>query len=143
MEKTQTLTLLVVIILALTIVNLFGTFNLHSKINSGGNAVIPSQPNVPSQPQPDVKIDVSEDDDPVIGDKNAPVTIIEFSDYQCPFCARFFSQTLPLLEQNYINNGKAKIIFRDLPLVQIHPYAQKAAEASECADEQGKFRQMD
>ena len=79
------------------------------------------------------------DDDPVLGNKNAPITIVEFSDFQCPFCARFKSETLGQIKTQYIDTGKVKLIYRDFPLTSIHPIAQKAAEASECADDQGKF----
>tara|TARA_Y100000034_G_C6763987_1_gene340479 strand:- start:20 stop:739 length:720 start_codon:yes stop_codon:yes gene_type:complete len=79
------------------------------------------------------------DDDPVLGDENAPLTIVEFSDFQCPFCARFHSQTLSQIKTEYIDTGKVKFVYRDLPLTSIHPQAMPAAEASECADDQGKF----
>tara|TARA_Y100000310_G_scaffold38326_1_gene35938 strand:+ start:11410 stop:12180 length:771 start_codon:yes stop_codon:yes gene_type:complete len=98
-----------------------------------GNAPSPSQ-----APAPTVLDDVDEDDDPVLGDKNAPVTIVSFEDYQCPFCKKAFDQTLPLLKKEYIDTGKAKLVFRDYPL-GFHPEAGPAAEASECADDQGKF----
>jgi protein-disulfide isomerase len=84
---------------------------------------------IPSNIEP---IEVSADDDAVLGDVNAPVEIIEFSDYQCPFCSRFWADTLPLVKENYIDTGKVKLIFRDFPLSNIHPEAQIAAEASEC-----------
>lgn len=84
-------------------------------------------------------IQVSLDDDPVKGDPNAPLTIVEFSDFQCPFCMKFHTETLPLLEQNYINTGKVKFVYRDFPIQSIHPNAVPAALASECADDQGKF----
>jgi len=80
----------------------------------------------------------SSDDDPVKGDSNAPVTIIEFSDFECPFCARFFTDTLPQIQAKYIDTGKVKFVYRDFPL-SIHDNAQKAAEAAECAYDQGKF----
>ena len=83
--------------------------------------------------------ELSIDDDPVKGDPNAPLTIIEFSDFQCPFCSRFYSQTLPLLEENYIDTGKVKLVFKDLPLDNLHPNARTAHIAAECADEQGKY----
>lgn len=86
-------------------------------------------------------VEVSADDDPVKGSENATVTIIEFSDFECPFCARFYEQTLPQIEENYINTGKVKLVYRDYPL-GFHQNAQKAAEAAECADEQGKFWEM-
>ena len=92
----------------------------------------------PSKPQPPVKVSVSTEDDAIKGQANAPITILEFSDYQCPFSARFYSQVLPELEKNYIKSGKAKFVYRDYPL-PFHQNAQKAAEASECAGEQGKF----
>ncbi|MEN9626446.1 MAG: hypothetical protein RL557_774 [archaeon] len=80
---------------------------------------------------------VSADDDPVLGNADAPVTIVEFSDYQCPFCGRFWSETLPQLKKEYIDTGKAKLVFRDFPLSDIHPDAQKASEAAECARKVG------
>lgn len=83
-------------------------------------------------------IEVSIDDDPVKGSDNASVTIIEFSDFQCQFCEKFYTQTLPSIEKNYIETGKVKLVYRDFPL-NFHQNAQKAAEASECADEQNKF----
>ncbi len=93
-----------------------------------------------SQPKPPVKISV--DNDPVIGNPDAPITIIEFSDFQCPFCARFYSQTLPLIYEEYIDQGKVKLVFRDFPIQSIHPNAVPASVASECANEQGKFKEM-
>jgi len=85
-------------------------------------------------------VDVSVDDDPFLGDDNAPVTIIEFSDYQCPFCRRFWQDTFPQIIDQYVNTGKVKFVYRDLPL-SIHADAQSAAEAAECADDQGKYWQ--
>lgn len=82
------------------------------------------------------------DDDPVLGNPEAPVTIVEFSDFQCPFCRRFFRETLTQIKEKYIKTGKVKFVYRDFPLTGIHDMAQKYAEAAECADEQGKFWQM-
>ena len=76
------------------------------------------------------------------GEKNAKVTLIEFADYQCPFCARFYRETLPQIEENYISTGKVKFFFRNFPLERSHPQAFKAAEAANCAGEQGKFWAM-
>ena len=80
---------------------------------------------------------VSPDDDPSWGPTDAPVTIIEFGDYQCPYCKRFWDETFPQIQENY--EGQVRFVFRDMPLASIHPHAQKAAEASECADDQGQF----
>jgi protein-disulfide isomerase len=77
-------------------------------------------------------------DDVILGDPNAPVTIIEYSDYQCPFCKRFFDETELQLRKDYIETGKVKMIYRDFPLPG-HPYAMPAAEAANCAKDQGKF----
>ena len=92
--------------------------------------------------QPKLTMKVSIDNDPIIGNPNAPITIIEFSDFQCPFCARFYTQTLPLIHEEYIESGKVKLVFRDYPIQSIHPNAVPAAVASECANEQGKFKEM-
>ncbi len=84
-------------------------------------------------------ISVSIDDDPMIGNPNAPITIMEFSDFQCPFCKRFHSDTLPLIQTNYIDTGKVNFIYRDFPIQSSHPNALPAALAAECADDQKKF----
>ena len=92
------------------------------------------------QPTPIVRI--SADNDPVIGNPDAQITIIEFSDFQCPFCARFHIQTLPSILEEYIDQGKVKLVFRDFPIQNIHPNALPASAAAECANEQGKFKEM-
>jgi len=75
------------------------------------------------------------------GKANAPLTLIEFSDYQCPFCGRHASQTLPTLMKDYVDSGKLRYVFRDFPL-QFHPNAAKAAEAARCAGDQDKYWEM-
>ncbi|MEK6845695.1 MAG: DsbA family protein, partial [Nanoarchaeota archaeon] len=77
-------------------------------------------------------------DDPQMGENKAKVTIVEFSDFECPYCAKFHQQTFPQIKKDYIDTGKVRFIYRDFPL-PFHNHAQKAAEASECADEQGKY----
>ncbi len=93
-----------------------------------------------AQTEPPVRI--SADNDPVIGNPDAPITIIEFSDFQCPFCARFSVQTLPLLSEQYIQNGMVKLVYRDFPIQSSHPNALPAAVAAECANDQGQFKPM-
>ena len=95
----------------------------------------PQERQQPSQPV------IDGDDDAVLGDDDAPITIIEFSDYECPFCTRFYLNTLPQIKSEYIDTGKVKLIYRDYPL-GFHANAQKAAEAAECAGEQGKYYEM-
>jgi len=79
------------------------------------------------------------DQDHLRGDKNAKVTILEYSDFQCPFCSRFHPTLLQVMNDY---KGKVNWVYRHFPLSSIHPDAQKAAEASECASEQGKFWEM-
>lgn len=81
-------------------------------------------------------------DAPILGRADAPVTIVEFSDYQCPFCGRFFATTLPALKKEYIETAKVRYVFRDYPIDQLHPLARKAAEAAHCAGDQGKYWEM-
>ncbi len=85
-------------------------------------------------------VDVSVDDDPSIGPADAPVTIIEFSDFQCPYCTRFRDETLDQLLDEY--GDQVHIVYRDFPLTQIHQYAVGAAIAAECANDQGMFWEM-
>lgn len=77
-------------------------------------------------------------DDVILGNPDAPVTIIEYSDYECPFCEMFFNQTEISLRKDYIETGKVKMIYRDFPL-ESHKYAMPAALAANCAKESGKF----
>lgn len=78
---------------------------------------------------------------PFMGDEDAPVTVVEFTDYQCPFCRRFVNATLPLLKRDYIDKGKVRWEVRDLPL-SFHKDARKAAQAALCAGEQDQFWKM-
>ena len=73
-----------------------------------------------------------------LGARDAPVTIIEFTDLQCPYCARFSAQTFPELQKKYIDTGKVRFVTRDLPLV-FHAQAVPAAVAARCAGDQGKY----
>lgn len=122
------------------------------QLNGLGNATIqgaavglpdtraPSGANAPA-PSPTIDMKKLVDEDTVLGDEDAPVTIVEFSDYECPFCGRFHTQTFGELKSKYIDTGKVKFVYRDFPL-SFHPQAQKAAEAAECAGEQGKYYEM-
>jgi protein-disulfide isomerase len=76
------------------------------------------------------------------GEKSAKVVMVEFSDFQCPFSGRYNTQTYSQVIDEYVKTGKVKYVFRDFPLESIHPLALKAAEATRCAGEQGKFWEM-
>lgn len=88
-------------------------------------------------PRQVTRYDVPVDDDPVLGPENAPITIIEFSDFQCPYCQRWHVQVWPKIQTAY--GDKVRLVYRDFPLYSIHPEAAPAAEAANCAHEQGKF----
>jgi protein-disulfide isomerase len=75
--------------------------------------------------------------DAILGNANAKVTLIEYGDYQCPFCAQFFSQTEPQIIKNYVNTGKVKMVFRNFAFLGAESTA--AAEAAECAEDQNKL----
>jgi protein-disulfide isomerase len=85
---------------------------------------------------------VSVDGSPSLGSATAPVVMIEFSDFQCPFCGTFSREVLPTLNREYVEPGKLRMVFKHLPLQQKHPQALEAAEAAVCAQNQGKFWQM-
>ncbi|MFT5197251.1 MAG: protein-disulfide isomerase, partial [Cellvibrionaceae bacterium] len=95
-----------------------------------------AQPAPPTGP-----VDVSIEGDPFIGDPNAPVTIIEFTDFQCPFCARHHEATYPFLIENYIETGIVKYVFKEFPL-NFHPEADEASESARCANDQGAYVEM-
>ena len=94
-----------------------------------------AQPAAPAAP---VKV-ADRANEPTLGNTNAKVTVVEFGDFQCPFCKEFYQQTFGQIKSNYIDTGKIKYIFRHYPLTQLHVNAQIAAEAAECANQQGKF----
>jgi protein-disulfide isomerase len=79
------------------------------------------------------------DDDVVLGDPNAAVTIFIFGDYQCSFCGKFFKETEPLIRKNYVETGKVKVVSKDLAF--LGPESTAAAEAAQCAKDQGKYWQ--
>ena len=146
-QKLKFLTWAVGFAIVLTLINSYSIVNINAKVDLFN--ILGVQGGSPSQAQPSqqgqavapTRGEISVDDDPMKGNADAPVTIVEFSDFECPFCARFHSQTLKQLESEYIDTGKVKLIYRDFPL-SFHQNAQKAAEAAECADDQGKFWEM-
>jgi protein-disulfide isomerase len=100
----------------------------------------PAPPAAPGQQQI-TKANVSIEGAYTMGSKDAPLTMVEFTDFQCPFCQRFHVQTFAELKKNYIDTGKLRFVSRDLPL-DFHPNALQAAQAGRCAGEQGQFWAM-
>lgn len=92
------------------------------------------QVNIPKQVK---RYDVSIDGNPVFGSDQAPITIVEFSDYECPYCQQWQQQVLPQLQEKY--GDKIRLVYRDFPLYGLHPNAESAAEAANCAGAQNKY----
>lgn len=159
-KKSTYNNMLIAIVAAIAIATFFGGYSIGTLDNSNSGvaqeelkeiiseieiktAPSPQPTQVPTQ-QPSQSaapqiFQASLDDDPFKGNPDAPVTVVEFSDFQCPFCSRFYDQTLPALEENYINTGQVKLVYKDFPLDNLHPNARPSHIAAECADEQGKF----
>ncbi len=94
------------------------------------------------RPGPPKNVTISTAGAHAIGKAGAKVTLVEFSDYQCPFCARHITAVMPRLKREYIDTGKLRYVFRDFPLASIHPAATGAAVAARCAGDQGKYMEM-
>lgn len=114
-----------------------GTVVKGSAANTGNTAGTGQAAPQAAPPENTGPVKVSVDDDPVLGDKDAKLTIIDFSDYECPFCKRYFDDTFSQIKKEYIDTGKIKYVYRDLPL-SFHANAHKEAQAAECAREQGE-----
>lgn len=96
-----------------------------------------SQPTTEAETQQIIRYEVPVDDDPYYGPENAPITIIEFSDFECPYCRKWHVEVFQRLLDTY--SGQIKFVYRDFPLTTIHPNAFPAAEAANCAGEQGVY----
>jgi protein-disulfide isomerase len=79
---------------------------------------------------------------PFVGSATATVALVEYSDYECPFCIRHFTQVMPQIKQAYIDTNKVRYMFRDFPIDELHPQAIRGHVAAHCANEQGKFWEM-
>jgi protein-disulfide isomerase len=113
-----------------------GAYIVRGNFSSSSSGV--AQANPDAKPTTDIKVAVR-NDAPFIGNPNAPVTMYEFGDFQCPFCKKFYTDTFAQLKTQYIDTGKVKLVFRHFPLNQIHVNAQISSEAAECANRQGQF----
>ena len=153
--------IIIVSVAALMISSFFGGYILRGNMEGGNSSSLtnaallqqlqqqqqqqapPSQPTAEQEPQaptePTRISSVSLDDDPMRGKEDAPVTLVEFSDYQCPFCQRAANETIPQVVTEYVDTGKVKHVFRDYPIEGIHPNAIPASVAAQCANEQGKY----
>ncbi|MEM9774783.1 MAG: thioredoxin domain-containing protein [Chloroflexota bacterium] len=123
-----------------TIENLFREA-YESQVEQYRRQIAAQQAQAQAPQQPTGPVEVGIDGDPFIGDPDAPITIIEFTDYQCPFCVRHFENTYPTIKEEYIDTGIVKYVFKDFPL-NFHPEADEASEAARCANDQGAFFEM-
>jgi len=96
-----------------------------------------SQPVEQTQQEAVQRYEISEDDDPSIGPSDAPITIVEFSDYECPYCRRWHLEVFDRIREEYPD--QVRFVFRDFPLTSIHPNAVSAAEAANCSNEQDAY----
>jgi protein-disulfide isomerase len=99
-------------------------------------AAAQAEADLPDTPQQVTRYDIPVDGQPALGPADAPITLVAFSDNECPFCLKWYAETWPLIQQNY--GDRVRLVFRDFPLPN-HPNAQPAAEAAACAFEQGKY----
>lgn len=129
-----------ILAVALVISILTGGFGISpgESSGSGDSDILPLAPPGNNPPQ---RADVELKDARTMGKKNAPVTIIEFSDFQCPFCRKYWRESYPQIKKEYVDTGKVFYAYRHLPL-GFHPFAQPAAEAAECAADQNKFWEL-
>lgn len=141
---------IVPVLVVLLIVASFFIGSLYTKVSflekNGGSAAAnagavagAAQPPADAGPPEGTPVDVDVKDAPMLGNKDAKVAIVEFTDYQCPFCGQLFTNAFPQIKKDYIDTGKVAYFVRDFPLFQIHPQAQKAGEAASCAKDQNKF----
>ena len=106
------------------------------------DAYVASPDEAQAEPTPSGPVEIDTEGSYSLGDDDAPVVIVEFTDYQCPFCSRHFLQTYPQIKADYVDTGKVRYVFMDFPLSSIHPQAQVAAEAARCAGAQGAYLTM-
>jgi len=107
-------------------------------------AITPAAGQKPAPPpQVNIKgVEFSVGGNPVIGSESAKLILVEFTDYQCPFCSRYARATFSLIKEKYVEEGIIQYAVIDRPLTDMHPEAAKAAESAHCAREQGKFWEM-
>jgi protein-disulfide isomerase len=127
-------------------------FALGLGLGSGGTVLLQrwitpqaAHPEKASQPEPPPKpaltTELLLDGEPAMGSPQAPLTIVEFSDFECPYCRNFHEKVLPQLKQQYVDTGLVRFIHKDLPL-PFHRQARPAAAAARCAGEQNRYWEM-
>ncbi len=139
--NTNQLLVLLLILAAFLIGVLFTKVKYLEKNSQAPSTAAPiGQQQVPQQQTPPAgtKVEVGKGNLPALGSKNAKVVLVDFSDFECPFCKKYFDETFEQLKKDYVDTGKVIYYYRHFPL-DFHSAAKPAAIASECANEQGKF----
>jgi protein-disulfide isomerase len=121
---------------------------ISDQLAAMGGGAAPGAPARGAAPAPPVPsglktgIDLSVEGAASMGKADAGVTLIEFSDFQCPFCGRYVRDTLPEIKKTYVDTGKIRYVFRHYPIDSLHPQAVGSARTAVCAQAQGKFWPM-
>lgn len=148
--KDKNTTLLVITIVFTSIIIAGSLVFLGAQIGNGGVSAVDIQKGIEDyvaqqqgdsdqqkgEIEPKVISGDKSDDDAFLGDADAPVTLVEFSDFQCPYCRSFYNETFSQIKEQYVDTGKVKFVYRDFPL-SFHDGAVPAALAAECARDQG------
>jgi protein-disulfide isomerase len=140
MPKNSSQVLVILLVIAAFLIGiLFDKVQYLEKGQAGNQAALPSQQAAgqPAQVTPGAKVNVANGHFPAKGNKNAKVTIVEFADFRCPFCEQFFTNTEPQIFKDYVDTGKVQYYFRQYAF--LGPASTTAANAAECANDQGKF----
>jgi protein-disulfide isomerase len=116
--------------------------NISAALGRGGPAGAPQQAQAPAIQEPPKDLRLAIDDSASLGRADAKLVMIEFTDFDCPFCARYAQTTKDQIVKEYVDTGKMRYVFRHMPLRQLHPNAHRESEAAECARRQDKFWQM-
>lgn len=154
--NTLTNKLLVLVAMATVLVTVPVTGKAEGLTQEQGNAILQElkqirgllqkqqtlfRQNIKSQPIPNPIVKLTHREPYVLGKPDAPITLVEFTDYQCPYCSRFHTNTFPQIKKQFIDTGKVRFVSRDLPL-GFHKQAMPAARAARCAGEQGKYWEL-
>lgn len=125
--------------IAITLASIFVAYFALNNLNQEKPLTIEQTPEIAqtSQPQKYKKEIFTENASPYLGNMDAPITMVEFGDYQCFFCNRYFHETEPDVLKTYVETGKVKVLFKDFTI--IGPDSINAANAAHCANEEGKF----
>jgi len=140
LSKSTFYKIVVIGIIALMVTAFFGGYNLHSVVNPVTPVIVPSAlpADTTTTPPPVTVTNITLGNAPSLGSTEAKVILVEFVDFQCPFCASFFSNTLSQIKKEYVDTGKIRFVYKHYPL-DLHQNAKMAAVASECAKDKGKF----